>query len=93
MTLNYYVTKNMSKFYNVMLCEMYTDITQEHAASVSRLGALIMMMDGAGCSETYTGLHGTLSQKIANRNSLLNGRGRVWGEEHLLWKPCPSVCL
>jgi len=65
----------MSKFFNVILCEMCTDITQEPAASVIRLGALIMMMDGAGCPETCTGLHGTISQMIANRN----GRGWVGG--------------
>jgi len=69
----------MSKFFYVMLCEMYSDITQESAAFVIRLGTLIMMMDWAGCSETCIGLHGTLSQKIANRNSLQNGRGGVGG--------------
>jgi hypothetical protein len=74
------------------VCEMCTEITQEPANSFIRLGALIMMMDRAGCTETYVGLHGTLSQKIANRNSLQNGKGWV-GEEHLLGKPCPSVCL
>jgi hypothetical protein len=34
----------MSKFFNVMLCEMFTDITQEPTACVTRLGTLVMMM-------------------------------------------------
>jgi len=61
-----YLYKEYEQIFKVMLCEMCTDITQEPAASVIRLGALIMMMDGAGCSETFTRLHGTLSQMIAN---------------------------
>jgi hypothetical protein len=68
-TLNYNITKNVIKFFNVILCEMCADIAQEPAACVIRLGSLIVMMEGAGCSKTCTGLHGTISQKIRVKQS------------------------
>ena len=64
MTLNYNITKSMSKFFNVVLCEMCTDIAQEPAAYVIRLGALIVMMDGAGCCETSGHIYWTTQSHI-----------------------------